>query len=92
MDWYSWYVVSWELDRSLEVPFVLRAMHKVLSQAQPLIVNSDRGRRFTSPSYIELLQGAGVQISMDSKGWATGIIFTDRLWRSLKYEEVPGPV
>lgn len=88
LDWYSRYVVSWELDLTLEVPFVLEAMGRALQQARPGIVNSDQGSQFTSPSYIALLQSAGARISMDGKGRATDNIFTERLWRSLKYEEV----
>jgi putative transposase len=88
IDWCSRYVVSWELERSLELDFVLRAVRRALQQAQPTIVNSDQGSHFTSPAYIDLLQTAQVQISMDGKGRATDNIFTERLWRSLKYEEV----
>jgi len=88
MDWYTRYVVSWELDQSLEVTFVLSAVQKAFGQAKPLIFNSDQGSQFTSPQYISLLQEAGVQVSMDGKGRATDNIFTERLWRSLKYEEV----
>jgi len=88
MDWYSRYVVSWELDQTLEMDFVLTAMRRALGLARPQIVNSDQGSQFTSPAYIELLQAAQVQISMDGKGRATDNIFTERLWRSLKYEEV----
>ncbi len=88
MDWYSRYVVSWELDQSLEVDFVLTAVRRGLERARPEIVNSDQGSQFTSPAYIELLQAAEVRISMDGKGRATDNIFTERLWRSLKYEEV----
>ena len=88
IDWYSRYVVSWEVDQTLEVAFVLEAVKQALSKARPVILNSDHGSQFTSPAYIELLQAAGVQISMDGKGRATDNIFTERLWRSLKYEEV----
>lgn len=88
LDWYSRYVVSWELDQSLENAFVLQTVSRALTQAQPLIMNSDQGSHFTSPAYINLLQEAQVQISMDGKGRATDNIFTERLWRSLKYEEV----
>ena len=88
IDWYSRYVLSWELDQSLEVGFVLDAMRRALGRARPAITNSDQGSQFTSPSYIELLRAAQVQISMDGKGRATDNIFTERLWRSLKYEEV----
>ena len=88
IDWYSRYVLSWELDQSLELAFVLAAVRQALAQATPAIMNSDQGSHFTSPAYIDLLRCAGVQISMDGKGRATDNIFTERLWRSLKYEEV----
>lgn len=88
LDWYSRYVVAWELDDTLEVDFVLVAVTRGLSQAHPEIVNSDQGSQFTSQEYVELLQGAGVRISMDGKGRAFDNIFTERFWRSLKYEEV----
>lgn len=88
MDWYSRYVVSWELDTTLEVGFVLQAVRKGLSRGKPMILNSDQGSQFTSPAYIELVTDAGVMISMDSRGRALDNVFTERLWRSLKYEEV----
>lgn len=88
LDWYSRYVVSWELEQSLEIGFVLRAVEKALGQARPEICNSDQGSHFTSPQYIALLQAADVKISMDGKGRALDNIFTERLWRTVKYEEV----
>lgn len=88
LDWYSRYVVSWQLDQTLEITFVLEALRQALSRAKPIIMNSDQGSHFTSPTYINLLQEAGVQISMDGKGRATDNICTERLWRTLKYEEV----
>jgi putative transposase len=88
LDWYSRYVVSWELDQTLELPFVLTAVQRALGQAVPLICNSDQGSHFTSPQYCQLLRAANVQISMDGKGRALDNIFTERLWRSIKYEEV----
>lgn len=88
LDWYSRYVVSWELDMTLEMPFVVMAVQRALAQAVPLICNSDQGSHFTSPQYCELLLGAKVQISMDGKGRAVDNIFTERLWRSVKHEEV----
>jgi putative transposase len=80
-------VVSWELDDTLEMPFVLTAVERALAQAVPEIWNSDQGSHFTSPQYIERLQAAHVQISMDGRGRALDNIFTERLWRSVKYEE-----
>lgn len=88
IDWYSRYVVSWELDDSLEVDFVLVAVNRAFSQAKPEIFNSDQGSQFTSQAYISALQGAGVRISMDGKGRAFDNIFTERLWRTVKYEDV----
>ena len=88
LDWYSRYVVSWELDQTLEMPFVLKAVERALTQASPTIWNSDQGSHFTSPQYIERLSAANVQISMDGKGRALDNIFTERLWRTIKYEEV----
>jgi putative transposase len=88
LDWYSRYVVSWELDQTLEMPFVLDTVDRALAQATPLIWNSDQGSHFTSPQYIDRLQQAQVQISMDGKGRALDNIFTERLWRTVKYEEV----
>jgi putative transposase len=88
LDWYSRYVVSWELDDTLEMPFVLTAMQQALAQATPHICNSDQGSHFTSPHYAQLLLAADVQISMDGKGRALDNILTERLWRTIKYEEV----
>ena len=70
------------------MPFVLRAMEHALALAKPQICNSDQGSHFTSPQYVALLQAQAVQISMDGKGRALDNIFTERLWRSVKYEEV----
>ena len=88
LDWYSRYVISWELDHTLEMPFVLTAVQRALATAVPAIWNSDQGSHFTSPQYQQLLRDAHIQISMDSKGRALDNIFTERLWRTVKYEEV----
>jgi putative transposase len=88
LDWFSRYVVSWALDLSLEIGFVLEAVHGALGQAAPDICNSDQGSHFTSPQYTDLLTGARVQISMDGRGRALDNVFTERLWRTVKYEEV----
>lgn len=88
MDWYSRYVLAWALDQSLETGFVLQALETALATATPEIMNSDQGSQFTSPSYIAMLEAAGVRISMDGKGRALDNVFTERLWRSVKYEEV----
>ena len=88
LDWYSRYIMSWELSQTLEIDFVLEAVEKALIQATPDIWNSDQGSHFTSPRYLERLQNANVKISMDGRGRARDNIFTERLWRSVKYEEV----
>lgn len=88
LDWFSRYVISWALDDTLELPFVLDALGQALRIATPEIWNTDQGSQFTSPQLISQLEAAGVRISMDGKGRAHDNIFTERLWRSLKYEEV----
>jgi putative transposase len=88
LDWFSRYVVSWELAQTLELPFVLSAVDRALVGAIPQIMNSDQGSHFTSPQYIERLVQKQVAISMDGRGRALDNIFTERLWRSVKYEEV----
>lgn len=88
LDWYSRYVVSWELDQTMELPFVLAAVRQALSVAVPQIWNSDQGSHFTSQEYQQLLREASVKISMDGVGRAIDNIFTERLWRTVKYEEV----
>jgi len=92
LDWFSRYVVSWQLDDTLEIDFVLAAVDGALMQHKPLIWNSDQAgalwAHFTSPQYTERLLAAEVQISMDGKGRALDNIFTERLWRTVKYEEV----
>ncbi len=88
LDWFSRFVVAWEIDQSLELPFVLTAVERSLQLASPIIWNSDQGSHFTSSQYLSRLQSANVQISMDGRGRALDNIFTERLWRSVKYEEV----
>jgi len=88
LDWFSRYVVSWALDDRLELPFVLDAVTQALRIATPQIWNTDQGSQFTSPQLTGQLEAAGVRISMDGKGRAYDNIFTERLWRSLKYEEI----
>lgn len=88
LDWYSRYVVSWELSQTLELDFVLVAVDNALLQAAPEIWNSDQGSHFTSPRYLDRLLNRNVKVSMDGRGRALDNIFTERLWRSVKYEEV----
>jgi len=88
IDWFSRFVLAWELDQTLAVGFVLSAMERALSAYQPQICNSDQGSQFTGIEFIGLLKEHTVQISMDGKGRAIDNIFTERFWRSIKYEEV----
>jgi putative transposase len=88
LDWYARYVVAWELDQSLELGFVLEAVEQALAVGRPTLWNSDQGSHFTSPQYLARLEARGIQISMDGKGRALDNVFVERLWRSVKYEEV----
>lgn len=88
IDWFSRYVVNWRLDDTLEIGFVLDVIVEALASAKPEIWNTDQGSHFTSPQVTQPLLAAGVLISMDGKGRATDNIFTERFWRSLKYEEI----
>jgi putative transposase len=88
LDWFSRFIVSWQLSQTLELDFVLTAVDIALLQAVPHIWNSDQGSHFTSPQYLDRLLAAQVQISMDGRGRARDNIFTERLWRTVKYEEV----
>jgi len=91
LDWHSRYIVSWELSQNMGQGFVMEAARSALNSAYPAtptIWNSDQGSHFTSPQYTDLLTEAGVQISMDGRGRYVDNIFTERLWRTIKYEEV----
>lgn len=88
MDWFSRYVLAWELSTSLAVDFCLRVLDRAVRVGQPEILNSDQGSQFTSLDFIDRVQQHQVRISMDGRGRALDNIFTERLWRSLKYEEV----
>lgn len=88
MDWHSRFVLAWELSVTMDVNFCLDALKRALSLGTPEIFNSDQGSQFTSMAFTGVLLGAGVRISMDGRGRAYDNIFTERLWRSVKYEEV----
>jgi putative transposase len=88
MDWHSRYVLSWELSNSLEASFCLAALDRALAGGQPEIFNSDQGAQFTSRPFTGRLEAAGVSISMDGRGRAFDNIFVERLWRSVKYEDI----
>jgi putative transposase len=88
IDWYARYVVSWALDDTLEIDFVLDTCEMALKAARPEIMNSDQGSHFTSPQYTKLFLDAKVRISMDHRGRAYDNIFVERLWRTVKYENI----
>lgn len=89
IDWYSRYVVSWKLSNSLESAFCVDALAEALeNHPSPEIFNTDQGSQFTSEIFLSPLKLRQIKISMDSKGRALDNIFVERLWRSLKYEEV----
>jgi len=88
MDWVSRFVISWEISTSLEVDFCLMALEKAFIIGCPEIFNTDQGSQFTSTAFTGKLKEQDVRISMDGRGRVFDNIFTERLWRSLKYEEV----
>ena len=88
MDWYSRYVLSWELSNSLDTTFCVEALNRALALRKPDIFNTDQGSQFTSEDFLAPLKESGVRISMDGRGRWIDNVFVERLWRSLKYEEV----
>jgi putative transposase len=88
MDWYSRYVVSWRLSNTLTGSFCIEALDAALLRATPEIFNSDQGSQFTATAFTSRLEACGVAISMDGRGRAIDNVFIERLWRSVKYEEV----
>ena len=88
LDWFSRYVLSWSVSITLDSGFCLEALDAALAIAQPEIFNSDQGVQFTSTEFTRRLQSAGIRISWDGRGRALDNIFVERLWRSVKYEEV----
>lgn len=88
MDWYSRFVLSWRLSNTLSTDFVVEAANEALTLGIPEITNSDQGVQFTSSDYISIWNQERTNISMDGRGRAMDNIFTERLWRSVKYDEV----
>jgi putative transposase len=88
MDWLSRYVLSWAVSITMDVGFCLEALDQALEVAQPEIFNSDQGAQFTSLDFTGRLASAGIQMSMDGRGRALDNVFVERLWRTVKYEEV----
>lgn len=88
MDWHSRFVLSWQLSNSLDVDFCLQALHQACAIRKPVIINTDQGAQFTSLTFIHQVTQQGVKLSMDGKGRCIDNVFTERLWRTFKYEEV----
>lgn len=88
MDWFTRYVISWRLSNTMDVGFCLEALEEALTKGKPEIFNSDQGSQFTSKEFTEALIKQDIRISMDGKGRAFDNIFVERLWRTVKYEEV----
>ena len=88
IDWFSRYVLAWEVSVTLETAFCRSALEWALTKGQPEIFNTDQGSQFTSSDFTATLERAGIRISMDGKGRALDNVFVERLWRSVKYEEV----
>jgi len=88
IDWYSRYVLSWRLSNTLSVDFCVDALKEALRKGRPDIFNTDQGAQFTSEDFTELLDTCGIRISMDGKGSYSDNLFIERLWRTVKYEEV----
>lgn len=88
MDWYSRYVLSWELSSTMETEFCVEALEQALRRGRPEIFNSDQGSQFTAAAFTRVLKAHEIRISMDGKGRCWDNIFIERLWRSVKYEEI----
>ena len=87
IDWYSRFVLSWQLSNTLDGAFCLEALHQALDYGQPEIFNTDQGAQFTAQAFTSTLEAAGIRISMDGRGRALDNIFVERLWRTVKYED-----
>ena len=88
IDWFSRYVLAWQLSNTLDGLFCRVALRQALEQGVPTIFNSDQGAQFTADEFTSLLEGAGTRISMDSRGRALDNVFVERLWRTVKYEHI----
>ena len=88
MDWYSRYVLSWRISNTLEADFCIEALEKALKYVKPERFNTDQGAQFTSLGFTGVLKENDIKISMDGKGKVFDNIFIERLWRSLKYEDI----
>ena len=87
LDWYSRYVLAWQLSNTLDGDFCRQTLRQALTRGQPEIFNTDQGVQFTAQAFTGLLEAAGIRVSMDGRGRALDNIFVERLWRSVKYED-----
>jgi putative transposase len=88
IDWFSRYVLAWQLSNTLDGLFCRVALRQALEQAGPTIFNTDQGVQFTADEFTSILEGVGIQISMDGRGRALDNVFIERLWRTVKYEHI----
>jgi putative transposase len=88
IDWYSRYVVAWRLSNTLDGSFCLEMLEEALRGCRPEVFNTDQGVQFTAAAFVRCLEGAGVAVSMDGRGRALDNVFVERLWRSVKYEDI----
>ncbi len=88
IDWYSRYVINWKVSNTLEIDFCLECLHEALKKENPEIFNSDQGSHFTSSKFTGILKEHDIQISMDGRGRYLDNIFVERLWRSVKQENI----
>jgi putative transposase len=88
IDWYSRYVISWEISNSLDVSFCTSILESALLVSKPEIFNTDQGSQYTSNEFTSVLKSNQIKISMDGKGRALDNIFVERLWRTVKYESI----
>ena len=88
IDWYSRYVISWRVSNTLDNIFCIEALEEALKAGKPEIFNTDQGVQYTSRGFTKILEESSIKISMDGKGRALDNIFIERLWRSLKYEDI----
>ena len=88
IDWYSRYVLSWRLSNTLEGRFCLEALDEALAMGRPEIFNTDQGSQFTAREYTDRLEKAGIAVSRDGRGRALDNVFVERLWRSVKHEDI----
>lgn len=88
IDWFSRYVLAWRVSNTIDSSFCLEALEEALEKRKPQIFNTDQGAQFTSASFIDVLEKEKIRISMDGRGRALDNIFVERLWRSLKYEDI----